>query len=151
MNRFHHIFLVFAIGASISILSCQQAADKNPDQLKQEITQTEKAFAKMALEEGLQKAFLHFADENAVLMRNNQVIEGKVAIQAWFENRPPASGILDWAPDFVEVSASGDLGYTYGKYTYSVTDSTGQQNQSSGIFHTVWKRQEDGSWKYVWD
>lgn len=36
-------------------------------------------------------------------------------------------------------------------YTYSVTDSTGETKSSSGIFHTVWKRQADGTWKFVWD
>ena len=58
---------------------------------------------------------------------------------------------LSWKPDFVDVSASGDLGYTYGHFTYSYTDSTGTIMESSGVFHTVWKRQADGSWLFVWD
>ena len=58
---------------------------------------------------------------------------------------------LIWKPDFVDVSASGDLAYTYGAYTYSYKDSTGAIVEQGGIFHTVWKRQADGGWRFVWD
>ena len=61
------------------------------------------------------------------------------------------SKYLKWKPDFVDVAASGDLGYTYGHYTYSYIDSTGKAAEDKGIFHTVWKRQPDGNWRFVWD
>jgi len=43
------------------------------------------------------------------------------------------------------------MGYTYGKYIWSSTDPAGKPITFNGIFHTVWKKQPDGSWKYVWD
>jgi ketosteroid isomerase-like protein len=52
---------------------------------------------------------------------------------------------------FVDVAASGDLAYTYGQYTISSKDENGKEITKSGVFHTVWKQQSDGSWKYVWD
>jgi len=58
---------------------------------------------------------------------------------------------LEWAPDFVDVSSSGDLAYTYGKFTFSFKDSLGNKVENKGIFHTVWKRQSNGEWKFVWD
>ena len=51
----------------------------------------------------------------------------------------------------MDVSESGDLAYTYGKYTFSAFDSNAKKIEAKGIFHTVWKRQEDGSWKFVYD
>jgi ketosteroid isomerase-like protein len=27
----------------------------------------------------------------------------------------------------------------------------GEVGEYQGVFHTVWKRQPDGTWKYVWD
>jgi ketosteroid isomerase-like protein len=86
-------------------------------------------------------------------MRNNTLISGKNAIKNSFGNQDPGAGNvgLTWEPDFVDVSRSGDLGYTYGKYTYSVTDSSGAVKLDSGIFHTVWKRQSNGDWRFVWD
>lgn len=117
----------------------------------QEIRETEKAFAKMANEVGIDKAFIEFADESAVLNRNNILISGIDAIKEHFNSPTPKGTTLQWSPDFVEVSSSGDLGYTYGKFTYTRLDSAGNTLQSTGIFHTVWKKQEDGTWKYVWD
>lgn len=115
--------------------------------------QTEADFARMALEQGLSPAFLAFAAEDAVLMRNNQLVRGREGIRQWFVNRPsdPSQIKLEWTPDFVEVATSGDLGYTYGSYTLTVTDPTGGSLTQTGIFHTVWKRQPDGSWRFVWD
>ncbi len=120
---------------------------------KNEILETEQNFAELAQEEGIPKAFLTYAAEDAVLMRNNTLVVGKIAIAQQFENQNTSGNkvSLSWKPDFVDVSISGDLGYTYGSFIYSSQDSLGQTNKIEGIFHTVWKRQADGSWKFVWD
>jgi ketosteroid isomerase-like protein len=86
-------------------------------------------------------------------MRNNTLIAGKTAIKNHFENKSTKikNVSLIWKPDFVDVSNSGDLGYTYGKYIYSFVDPSGETITTEGVFHTVWKRQEDGEWKFVLD
>jgi ketosteroid isomerase-like protein len=120
---------------------------------KQEIADTEYEFAEMAKNEGISKAFLTFAANDAVLMRNNSLIIGKEALKKNFESQRSKGGrvSLSWKPDFIDVSASGDLGYTYGNYQYAITDSIGNVKLDSGIFHTVWKRQPNGEWRFVWD
>lgn len=119
---------------------------------KQEIADTEKAFSEMARTEGISKAFITFAADDVAVLRGKDLILGKESLRASYENRS-ASGeaSLTWAPDFVDVSSSGDLGYTYGRYTYISNDSLGNVQSDEGIFHTVWKRQADGTWKFVWD
>lgn len=134
----------------IAFCSCETESERK-ERSKKEIVETEKAFSRMANEIGIGKAFLEFADEKAVLNRNNTLIEGYASIIEHFNN-PDKEGVsLVWSPDFVEVSSSGDLGYTYGKFVYTAQDSTGKSIESNGIFHTVWKRQKDGRWKFVWD
>lgn len=120
---------------------------------KNEIVETEKQFAQLAQAEGIPKAFLTYAADDAVLMRNNSLIIGKTAIAQQFESQGDSGNTssLTWKPNFVDVSTSGDLGYTYGKFIYSSQDSLGQTNTVEGVFHTVWKRQADGSWRFVWD
>jgi len=107
----------------------------------------------MVRSEGIEKAFLNYADDNAVLERNDVLIKGKRSIAQSFKDLPSSSTkvSLTWKPDFVDVSNAGDLGYTYGKYKYTSIDSLGKKHEAEGIFHTVWKRQPDGKWKYVWD
>ena len=120
---------------------------------KHEILETEQNFAKMARDEGIRDAFLTYAAEDAVLMRNNTLVIGKKAISEYFENNTSNDKdvSLTWKPEFVDVAASGDLGYTYGNYTFSSIDSTGNKIENKGVFHTVWKRQPDGTWRFVWD
>ena len=140
------IFILF-------LTSCKPEKEKQMEQWKTEIRQTEQAFAEMAQKEGIPKAFLNYAADDVVLLRNNQLIKGKEALQAYYSQQPNSTEkvSLTWKPDFVDVSESGDLGYTYGTYQYTVTDSLGNTKSSEGIFHTVWKRQVDGSWRFVWD
>lgn len=118
---------------------------------KAEILETEKAFARLAREKGLQTAFLTYAADGAVLHREGRLIEGRQAIAAYYEQRASDDAKMEWTPDFVEVAASGDLGYTYGKFIYEGKDRAGQVIKREGIFHTVWKRSANGEWRYVWD
>lgn len=122
-------------------------------QWKQEIRETELAFSALSEKEGIAKAFLTYAAGDAVLMRNNTLIKGYDAIRQRFKDNPvnPEEVTLTWMPDFVDVSACGDLGYTFGSYELVSTDSLGKKTTNKGIFHTVWKRQEDGKWRFVWD
>jgi ketosteroid isomerase-like protein len=136
------------------LFSCRNAADTNTAEIwKQEIREVERDFAAMAAEVGIPEAFLHYAAADAVLMRNERLIVGRQQLTEYFDSNTaaPREEKLSWQPDFVDVSESGDLAYTYGKYTYSYTDSTGSTLEHSGIFHTVWKRQADGTWRFVWD
>ncbi len=120
---------------------------------KKELFDTEIAFSDMAQKEGIQQAFVYFAADDAIILRNEKLIQGKKSIGELYEKNNASSDhtSLTWKPDFVDVSAAGDLGYTYGKYVFSSTDSLGNTSSSEGIFHTVWKKQSDGNWRFVWD
>jgi ketosteroid isomerase-like protein len=119
--------------------------------VKADIYKTEKAFEKMVLEKGVAQAFYYFADENAVILRaNDSIIKGKENIKKFYSTKP-ANATINWTPDFIEVSNDGMLGYTFGKYVWKLKKADGTISESKGIFHTVWKKQADGTWKYVWD
>jgi ketosteroid isomerase-like protein len=137
--------------ALLFLLTACTQKEESIEKWKKEIAETEKAFTLMAQSDGIAEAFLSFAAEDAVLMRNNTLIRGKEEIKALLQSEESENVSLVWEPDFVDVSASGDLGYTYGKFTYTLTDSLGTENVMEGVFHTVWKRQADGTWKFVWD
>ncbi len=146
---------IYLIAASLLVaISCSQnPSEATLQSWKNEILETEQHFADLAQKEGIPKAFLTYAAEDAVLMRNNSLIIGRTAIAQQFETQEVsgATASLSWKPDFVDVSSSGDLGYTYGTFVYTSQDSTGHTNKIEGVFHTVWKRQADGSWRFVWD
>ena len=111
-------------------------ADK--EQYKQDIIQTERDFAKMVKEQGMQAGFAFFADSNAVIRRGNEtLIKGKKEIEENYGHPRYKDVVLEWEADFVDVAASGDLGYTYGHYTFEAKDSTGNPIKATGTFHTV--------------
>ena len=146
--------IIISIIVVSSLLSCHYRNEEDSmAKWRAEIEETERDFARMAGNDGLEKAFLTYAADDAVLMRNNVLIIGKESIRERFQRQKHGTGsvTLFWEPDFVDVSASGDLGYTFGRYTATITDSLGNIQLDSGIFHTVWKRQPDGNWRYVWD
>lgn len=117
-----------------------------------EIAQAEKSFEKMAVEKGIAEAFWYYADSNAVIRRrNDSLIKGKEGIKNFYSADYFKTASVKWSPDFIDIAEKGDLGYTFGKYTWESKDSSGKVNEAKGIFHTVWKKQKDGSWKYVWD
>ena len=144
--------ITFLIILCCFIFTCQMENKTNDlETYKSEILKTEQAFAEMVKKEGLKKAFLTYADENAVLNRNNSLVKGKLEIEKYFDNQTLQDVKLEWKPDFIDVSESGDLAYTYGNYNFEAKDTSGQIIQSNGIFHTVWKKQADGKWLFVWD
>lgn len=141
------IKLVFL--ALLMFNSCSQQTSQEP--IKDEIIATEIAFAKMAKEVGLKEAFLEFAADSAVLNRNGKIIKGKQQIADYFDRQKLQNVSLEWEPEFVEVAKAGDMAYTYGPFIFSAISEDGEPQTALGYFHTVWKKQEDGSWKFIYD
>ncbi|MFH1119083.1 MAG: nuclear transport factor 2 family protein [Bacteroidota bacterium] len=140
-------FVVF-----ILLLSCRQnSVTMTPEELKQEVTDTELAFAQMASDSGIAKAFRAYAAPDAVMKRGKNIVTGHDSVVAYIEKSYHSGESLTWVPEYVDVAVSGDLAYTYGKYSFTFADSAGVVQKQEGYFHTVWKRQPDGSWKFVWD
>ncbi|MEO9483890.1 MAG: nuclear transport factor 2 family protein [Ekhidna sp.] len=144
----------FIFGILLILFAGCQSSSAEPaiEEWKQEIMQAETDFAQMAAQDGISNAFRAYAAEEVALKRRNKLVIGKKALFEEYDDlgvNPDVS--LTWAPDFIDVSQSGDMAYTYGKYVFSKRDSLGTMQSNTGVFHTVWKRQEDGSWKFVWD
>lgn len=145
MRRIFYLLLSLVL-----ITSCHQNVDK--EEIKKEIFQAEKAFEKMTSEKGIAEAFCYFADENAVIHReNNTLIKGKENIKIYYDKKNLKNATVNWTPDFTDVSDDGTLGYTYGKYVWKTKNEEGVVTENNGVFHTVWKKQKDNTWKYVWD
>jgi ketosteroid isomerase-like protein len=146
MNKLLSLSILFFV----VLLACStNTSDQQLFSWMNEIRKAEADFAEMVKNEGIHDAFLAFAADDAVLMRDNKLIIGKLQIDQSLAGRNAKT--LTWSPDFVDVSSSGDMGYTYGTFVFTATDSLGNTVENTGVFHTVWKRQDDGSWKFVWD
>ena len=140
------IFLLILSGCS------PKSETKNLAYVKLEIVKTEKDFEKLVAEKGLAEGFYQFADSNAVIKREHDtLIIGKINIKNYYSNSKYQNASVTWSPDAVTVSDGGDMVSSYGKYVWTFKDTSGKEQVSKGVFHTVWKKQKDGYWKYIWD
>ena len=136
----------------VFLISCNTPeAKNNVEKWKAEIIQVEKDFNDLAQKIGLADAFYEYAANDGVIRKSGKLVEGKIAIQEWIKNDVRPNETLTWKPTFVEVSRSGDLAYTYGDATFTFIDSLGNKKEKTSVYHTVWKRQKDDTWKFVWD
>ncbi len=114
------------------------------------ILRADEEFARFAQERGVADAFAVYAAEGATILPNGgNPVRGREAIRALFAS---SSGtVLTWKPFAAEVSRSGDLGYTLGTYESRSTDAAGKAVTRYGKYCTIWKKQPDGTWRYVVD
>jgi ketosteroid isomerase-like protein len=109
------------------------------------------AFSRAAVERGTGVAFGEFAAENAQIFSTpGEFITGPAAISEAFG--PPAEGSsLVWHAVAGEAAGSGDLGFTVGNAVFTGRRADGAPAIRYSKYLTVWKRQRDGSWRYVVD
>jgi hypothetical protein len=132
------------------------SAAPTKDQLKAELAKAEADFCAKVAEAGIGEGFHAFMAEQAfdagrLTLSRAEYGEGLKAARA--RGPAPKGAKLTWAPMMVDVSDDGTLGYTWGKYEFTpppAPDGT-QPPSGTGLYLTIWKRQADGSWKFVYD
>jgi ketosteroid isomerase-like protein len=135
----------------LPLLSLASIAAGDPAQLKAELIKMEHDFCTLASEQGVPAAFAHFAAPDAAFFDvDPREHRGQEAVRLRMAGFPPQAK-LTWAPLQVDVAASGDLGYTWGRYEFRSSDADGQERVGGGFYLTIWKRQPDGSWKFAID
>ena len=105
------------------------------------------AFSDYSVKYGIQKAFLEFADDSVVLLKPKRMpIVGKINLIKSYEGKSDSGVVLTWKPAKAIIAKSGELGYTYGFWTFIAKTDT-----SRGTYMTVWKKNPNGQWKYIAD
>jgi ketosteroid isomerase-like protein len=140
--------ILFVCIAVFFISSCKNKKKPEVDntELKVEILETDRAFSAQSQSKGLRAAFMDFIDNDAVLLRPNSLpLAGGQAMDLIIRSNDSLS-VLTWEPKKVEISSSGDLGYTYGVYSRKPVD---EDTVYFGTYVTIWKRQPGGKWKFV--
>jgi len=69
----------------------------------------------------------------------------------WAAFFAPAGPSLTWEPYEGEVSTQGDLGYTRGKFLFQGKDGSGKPVADRGEYLSIWRKQQDGTWRVVID
>ena len=103
------------------------------------IVAAEIAFARAAREQGQWTAFRQFAAPGALL----HGAKGPFPIEPWLATQTDPPEAVQWEPRAVVISCDGALAVSQGRYR----DPQGKV----GNFVTVWERQGNGEYRYVFD
>lgn len=144
MDRFLMISLLFTLSG------CALRADK--EEMIASLMDADRGFAKATAERGVDGWVAHFADHGVMLPAGRPLVRGRQAIADLMRPAFDSEGFsLLWEPTEADVSLSGELGYTLGRYERTAVDSDGSEVSSTGKYVTIWKRQADGSWRVIVD
>jgi ketosteroid isomerase-like protein len=126
-----------------SLLLGVNALAAEVDDLKRQVADTERAFAKTMADRDF-AAFSNFIADDAVF-ESNKVLHGKAAVlAAWKKLYDKPAAPFSWQPDLVEVLDSGKLALSRGP----VFDPTGKL---TGHFNSVWRLDAANTWHIVFD
>ncbi len=146
-----------AFALAVIVAGCNQAppppAPDTHDADVKAIRDVETAWNQSFASKDLDKMVSFFSGDASILYSHLPVITGVSAIKdAYKPYFADKNFSLSWVPDKAEVAKSGDLGYTQGAYTMTVTDpKTKKVLTAKGKYVTIYRKQADGSWKVAAD
>lgn len=117
------------------------------------ITELERQWNDDNAAKNVDKIAAYYADAAVVMTPGSPAAKGKEAIVSELKQMvaDPAFS-LKFQSTTVDVSKSGDLGYTQGDFQMSMTNpKTHKVVDGQGSYVTVYRKQPDGSWKVVSD
>lgn len=135
------LFLSTALLAVSACATAPSAMRFSSADLTAPVIAAERAFAERHKQVPLKQAFQEYAAADGVALRPTGVRNVQEDLASW----PDANntGAIGWWPMLAGVAQSGDLGFTTGPATYP--------GGNFGGYFTIWKKQPDGSWKWVID
>lgn len=137
-----HPFVIAAAVAAVSVAAASMSIAAS-DSDAEPVIAAERAFAARGSEVPVRQAFLDFAAPEGVLVDSEKGAQNALAtIAAWPQR--DNTGYIKWWPLYAGVSRDGTLGFTTGAATYGV-------DKGFSNYFTIWKKQPDGSWKWLAD
>jgi len=132
------------------LVGCRQPPP-NTMGAEQAIRDASEQWSKAAGARVLTKVLSYYDSDAYVLPPNEPMATTKKAIHdGWAALLTPDTS-LSWEVTKVEAASSATMVYDVGIYTLSTKDAQGNPVSDKGKFATVWKKQDDGSWKAVMD
>src|SRR5271169_1095714 len=151
MKSFCLVLVTTLLVATVVLPNARPSASASGKASADTLRQLEAEFMKAAADHGSQGYLSYYADDAVEVPNGATIIQGKANIAKTMGFLDQTNNHLTWTPVGADISASGDLGYTYGTYEFRSKDRDGKLVVEHGKYTSIWKRQKDGSWKVVLD
>jgi ketosteroid isomerase-like protein len=133
----------FTLGVALGVVPHGPAAAAG-DSLREQVWAAEVAFARSMADRNAQ-AFADFLADEAVFFAGTTALRGKAkVIEGWAGFFADKEAPFSWAPDQVEVLASGTLALSTGL----VRDPAGK---TIARFNSIWRLEGPNRWRVVFD
>ena len=149
MKKRYPLLFAGAAAPLLMISACAQSAQSVD--VRDELFAVDRAFSARSLEIGAGPAFVEFAAQDVRAFPGGAVtLKGKEALADWTSGWSMDRTIA-WEPEEAFASSSGDFGYTWGYATFTGKNDDGEEVSTYGKYVTIWRRQENGEWKWIAD
>lgn len=141
----------------IVCFSCSRLVktEQNSEGIKQDIINIEQAFSDYSKQHGFAKAIAEYAADDVIKLNSGRFAAfGKAQLrkEANVDSIGSSQGTLTWKPLKVDVSESGDMASAFGDWYFTFKlPETFKDTTLYGNYITVWKKQKDGTWKFIID
>ena len=143
-------WILFSALTVTACASAPKAAD--PVAEADAVMRTSREWSQVAASGDLEATLTYWAEDAVMMAPGQPPIRGRSAIRAFLESTTDIPGFtVRWEPLEAHVSESGDMAYLLERNEFSFLDSTGARVTESNKAVTIWRKQEDGSWKNVVD
>ena len=116
------------------------------------LMQISREWSKSAATDSVEKTLSYWADDAVVMSPGAPPIKGKPAIRNMIEGTKKIPGFkISWQPLSAYVCKSGDMAYLIEQNQVTVNDSLGKPVTEYNKSVTIWRKEEDGSWKNIVD
>jgi len=144
------ILVVAFLVATVVLPTSHRTVSASPA-TAESLKQLEGEFMKAAADKGSLGYMSYYADDAVEVPNGSPLIVGKINIAKGMGFLDNKDNRLEWTPVGADISASGDMGYTYGNFEFHAKDKDGNPHVEYGKYTSIWKLQKDGSWKVVLD
>jgi ketosteroid isomerase-like protein len=131
----------------MGVVACQRQGDA-PAADVEAVRTADAALSKAVSDRDLERTVAFYASDASILPVAEPIVTGTEAIRREWQHIFAIPGYRSITTTTkVEVSRSGDLGYTQGTYTAEFDLADGTSATERGKWVSVWKKQADGAWK----
>ncbi len=155
MRKSITIALLGAAAIALTVGGCSKPGGSaaSADSIKQSIKADEAKWNEQFKSKDTEALVGHYADDAFFYATGEAPAEGSTAIRQIYANASTDPAFeVHFASDKIDVAGSGDLAYARGKFDEKYTDKkSGKVMIGKGSYITIYKKQDDGSWKAIED
>ena len=132
------------VSLSLMMVCSAAAQEPAPEELRQQVEKTERAFAQTMADRDFEAFTAHLAEE-AVFFAGQTPLPGKQRVaDTWKPYFDGPDAPFSWEPEVVVVLESGALALSSGP----VRNAEGQR---VATFNSIWRLDADGQWRVIFD